>query len=59
MSRKEKKKYKKQVFFLKNTRFILILWYENYHISFVATATHEIFIFKPLYEMNPVCIEKN
>jgi hypothetical protein len=27
-----------------------ILWYENYHISQVATATHEIFIFIPLNE---------
>jgi hypothetical protein len=24
-----------------NTGYIFTLWYENYHISFVATATHE------------------
>jgi hypothetical protein len=37
-------KQKIQVFSL-NTAFIFILWYENYHISLVATATHELFIF--------------
>jgi hypothetical protein len=34
------------------------LWHENYHISLVATATHEIFIFIPLDEINHVFIEK-
>jgi hypothetical protein len=35
------------------TGFIFILWYENYHISLVATATCDFF-FKPLDEINPV-----
>jgi hypothetical protein len=26
------------------------MWHENYHISLVATATHEIFIFIPIDE---------
>jgi hypothetical protein len=43
-----------QVFFY-NTGFIVTLWYENYHISLVATATHEIFTFVPLDE-NKCCI---
>jgi hypothetical protein len=32
------------------TGFLFILWYENYHISLVTAATHEIFIFITLDE---------
>jgi hypothetical protein len=55
---KGKKVYNKQkiqVFFSINTEFIFILWYENYHISLMATATREIIIFIPLDE-NKSCI---
>ena len=33
--------------------FIFIAWYENYRISLVIIATHEIFSFIPFDEMNP------
>jgi hypothetical protein len=54
---KEKNVYSKQKIqvFSINTQFIFILWHKNYHISLVATATHEIFIFIPLNE-NKSCI---
>jgi hypothetical protein len=48
MFKRERKIYDKQnikAFFARNTGFIFILLYENYHISRVATATHELFIF--------------
>jgi hypothetical protein len=57
--KKEKNVYNKQkiqVFFM-NTGLIFILWYENYHISLVATVTHEIFIFISLDE-NKSCINR-
>jgi hypothetical protein len=61
MSKKEERNlYDKQtiqVFFSINTGFIIILWYGNYHISFMATATHKIVIVLPLDENNPVFIE--
>jgi hypothetical protein len=48
-----KKKYiynkQKIQFFSTNTGFHFILWYENYHISLVSTATHEFFFHMPQY----------
>jgi hypothetical protein len=50
--KKEKNVYYKQKIqvFSINTWFIFILWHDYYHISLVATATHEILIFIPLDE---------
>jgi hypothetical protein len=36
-----------------------LLWHGNYHISLVATATHEIFIFIPLDENKSCIYRKN
>jgi hypothetical protein len=59
--KKEKNVYNKQKIQVVsiNTRFIFILWHENYHISLVATATHEIFIFIPLDENKSCIYRKN
>jgi hypothetical protein len=49
-------KQKIQVFAI-NIGYFFILWYEIYHISFEATATHEIFIFIP-FDVYKSCIIK-
>ena len=51
IAKKEKNVYNKQK--------IQVLWHENYHISLVATATHEIFIFIPLDENKSCIYRKN
>jgi hypothetical protein len=53
VKKKEKNVYNKQkikVFFFYKYRINFHKWYENYHISLMATVTHEIFIFILLYE---------
>jgi hypothetical protein len=51
----EKNVYNKQKIQVFSMIFLFVLWHENYHISLVATATLEIFIFIPLDE-NKSCI---
>ena len=52
------KQKKNQVFSI-NIGFIFISWYEIYHISLMAIATCEIFIFKPLDENKSGIYRKN
>jgi hypothetical protein len=42
-----------------NTGLIFILWNGNYHVTLVATATHENLFSYHTMEINPVFIEKN
>jgi hypothetical protein len=51
INRKFKFFYKYMIYF--------ILWHENNHISLVATATHELFIFIPLNKNKSCIYRKN